>query len=208
MDKKEVLKALEEIRKEEKRKFTQTAELIINLRNFDIKRQNINLAVEVPHKIKERKVCAFLTKNNSHVDTITKAEFDKYKNKKEMKQVMKKYDFFIAVAALMPAVATTFGKVLGPAGKMPSPQLGILPNEDEKPIKDLLSRINRMIRIKSKEPSLKISIGKEDLKDEEIADNAIKVYEEVFKVLPRQKENLKSVLIKFTMTKPIKLKTE
>ena len=83
MDKKEILKALEEIRKQKKRKFTQTAELIINLRNFDVKRQNINLAVEVPHKIKERKVCAFLTKHNSHVDTITKAEFDKYKNKKE-----------------------------------------------------------------------------------------------------------------------------
>jgi ribosomal protein L1 len=108
----------------------------------------------------------------------------------------------------MPAVATSFGKVLGPAGKMPSPQLGILPSEDEKPIKDLLGRINRIVKIKSKEPSLKITIGKEDLKDEELAENAVKIYTEVFKVLPRQKENIKSILIKFTMTKPIKIKTD
>jgi large subunit ribosomal protein L1 len=208
MDKKEFLKALQELRKGKKRKFTQSVELIINLRNFDVKRQNINIAVEVPHRIKDRKVCAFLTKKNSHVDTITKDKFDDYKDKKEMKQLLKKYDSFIAVAPVMPAVATSFGKVLGPAGKMPSPQLGILPSEDEKPIKDLLGRINRIVKIKSKEPSLKITIGKEDLKDEELAENAVKIYTEVFKVLPRQKENIKSILIKFTMTKPIKIKTD
>lgn len=205
MKKETILKALEELRKGKKRKFAQTADLIINLRNFDVKRQSVNTVVEVPHKVKERKVCAFFTKKNSHVDTITKADFDKYKDKKQMKQLLKKYDSFIAVAPLMPAVATSFGKVLGPAGKMPSPQLGILPSEDEKPVKDLVGRINRMIKIKSKEASLKITIGKEDLKDEELAENTVKVYNEVFKVLPRQKENIKSVLIKFTMSKPIKL---
>ncbi len=208
MDKKEILKALAELRKDKKRKFTQTAELIINLRNFDVKRQNINIAVEVPNKIKERKVCAFLSKKNKYVDTVTKEEFNDYKDKKQMKELLKKYDSFVAVAPLMPAVAASFGKVLGPAGKMPSPQLGILPSEDGKPIKDLLGRINRIIKIKSKEPSLKITMGREDLKDEELAENAVKIYNEVFKVLPRQKENIKSVLIKFTMTKPIKLSTD
>ena len=51
-----------------------------------------------------------------------------------MKKLVKKYDFFLASGPNMPAVATTFGKVLGPVGKMPSPQLGILPSEDEKMI--------------------------------------------------------------------------
>ena len=36
MDKENVIKALQELRKQEKRKFVQTAELIINLRNFDV----------------------------------------------------------------------------------------------------------------------------------------------------------------------------
>ncbi|OGJ19006.1 hypothetical protein A3K73_07685 [Candidatus Pacearchaeota archaeon RBG_13_36_9] len=205
MEKQDVVKVLTELRKEKKRKFAQTAELIINLKNFDIKKQSVNLVVNVPHKVKDRRICAFLNKKSDFVDTITKAEFDKYKDKREMKRLIKKYDFFIAVAPLMPAVAMSFGKVLGPAGKMPSPQLGILPSEDEKPIKDLLAIINKIIKIKSKEASLKISIGKEGLKDEEIAENAITVYKAVFNALPRQKENLKSVLIKFTMTKSIKI---
>ncbi len=205
MEKQDILKALAELRKEKKRKFTQTVELIINLKNFDIKKQGVNIVVNVPHKVKDRHICAFLNKKSESVDTITKAEFDKYKDKREMKRLVKKYDFFIAVAGLMPAVAMSFGKVLGPVGKMPSPQLGILPSEDEKPIKDLLGIINRVIKIKSKEASLKVTIGKEELSDEELAENAITVYKAVFNALPRQKENLKSVLIRFTMTKSIKI---
>jgi ribosomal protein L1 len=202
----EILNAIAELRKEKKRKFEQTLDLIINLKNFDIKKQNVNTVATLPHEVKKRRVCAFLTKNSSFIDTITQKEFEKYKNKKELKKLIKKYDSFISVAGLMPAVAVTFGKVLGPAGKMPSPQLGILPSEDEKVIKDLLGRINKIIRIKSKEASLKISIGKESLKDEEIKENILATYNAVFNALPRQKENIKSVLIKFTMGKPIKIK--
>jgi len=204
MNKETILKALQELRKLEKRKFVQTAELIINLRNFDVKKQNVNLFVELPHKIKEKKVCAFLTKKSALVETITKAEFGKYE-KKVLKKLIKKYDFFISAASLMPAVATSFGKVLGPAGKMPSPQLGILMTEDDKSLKEVLEKVNKITRIKSKEPSLKIAIGKENMKDEEIAENVIMIYNKVLEALPRKKENLRSILIKFTMSKPQKL---
>ena len=51
--------------------------------------------------------------------TITKPEFDKYKEKKELRNLVREHDFFIANAKLMPSVATAFGKALGPAGKMP-----------------------------------------------------------------------------------------
>ena len=202
MQKENILKALAELRKDKRRKFSQTVDLIINLRSFDIKKQNVNLVVNLPHQIKDKKVCAFLTKKSEDVDTITKAEFGKYKGK-ELKKLVKKYDFFIAVAGLMPAIATSFGRVLGPAGKMPSPQLGILATEDSRAIKEILGKINKVVKIKSKEPSLKIAIGKEDMKDEEIAENASIVYKSIFNALPRKKENLKSVLIKFTMTRPV-----
>lgn len=205
MNKESILKALQELRKQEKRKFIQTAELIINLKNFDVKKQSVNLIVEVPYKVKEKQVCAFLTKKSALVDSITKDEFDKYKDKKAMKKLIKEYDIFISAASLMPAVATSFGKVLGPAGKMPSPQLGILMKEEDKAIEEILDKINKVVKIKSKEPSLKISIGKENMKDEEIAENAIAVYNKVLDALPRKKENLRSILIKFTMSKPQKL---
>ena len=204
MNKESILKALQELRKDKKRKFSQTADIIINLRNFNIKRENINIIANLPHKVKDKKICAFLTKKSEIVDTITKPEFSKYKGK-ELKNLVKKFDFFISVASLMPSVATSFGRDLGPLGKMPSPQLGLLMKEEEKNIKSLMEKINNSVKIRSKEPSIKIAIGKEDMKDEEIIENALSVYKAIFDVLPRKKENLKSVLIKFTMTKPIKI---
>ncbi len=204
MEKKSILNALVELRKGKKRKFVQTVDLIVNLRNFDVRKQSINLTIELPHKIKEKKVCAFLTKKSDLVDTILKEDFNNYKGK-ELKKLVKKYDFFISVTNLMPFVATSFGKVLGPAGKMPSPQLGILTKDDEKTIKEVLNRIDKAVKIKSKEPSLKIAVGKEDMEDEKIAENVLAVYNTVLNALPRKKEQIKNILIKFTMSKPIKL---
>ncbi len=204
MNKEFILKALQELRKERKRKFQQTVDLIINLRNFDVKKQSVNLFVTLPNKIKEKKICSFLTKKSNLIDTIPKQDFEKYKGK-ELKKLAKKYDFFIANASLMPSVATSFGKVLGPLGKMPSPQLGVLTTESNKAIEEILNKISKVARIKSKEASLKIAIGKEDMEDEEIAENIITVYNSVLNVLPRKKENLRSILIKFTMSRPIKI---
>jgi len=205
MNKEEVLKAIQELRKQEGRKFKQTVDLIINLKNFDIKRESVNLIVNLPHKIKDKKFAAFLNTKSKIIDTITKEEFAKYKNKKDIKKLVKGYDFFIAHASLMPLIASTFGKYLGQAGKMPSPQLGIITNDSENAIKEVIEKGDKAIKIKSKEPSLKLGIGKEEMKDEDIAENILIVYNTVLNVLTGNKDNIHSVLIKFTMGKPIKI---
>jgi ribosomal protein L1 len=105
----------------------------------------------------------------------------------------------------MPSVATSFGRALGPTGKMPSPQLGILMNADEKTIKELKNKINTSVKIKIKEPSIKICIGKQSMKDEEIVENVMTIYNILLKTLPRNKENIKNIELKFTMTKPYKI---
>src|SRR3972149_11598321 len=131
----ELRQALIELRKLEKRKFEQSIDLLISLKGIDPKKDNIATIVFIPNKVKDKKVCGFLTKKSDAVHTVTNLDFPKYRDKKTLKNLVKEFDFFIAAAPLMPLVATTFGKVLGPAGKMPSPQLGILPSEDEKAIK-------------------------------------------------------------------------
>lgn len=200
-----VKEALEEIRKQEKRKFEQSIDIIVNLRGVDVKKDNIAAVVNLPHKVKDKKVCAFLSKKNSAVDTITEPEFVKYKDKKPLKNLVKDYDFFIASAPLMPKVATTFGKVLGPAGKMPSPQLGVLMQENDEAIKVLLEKIAKSVKIRAKEPSIKLIIGKESMEDEKIAQNIDAVYNGIVNALPNKKENLKNVMIKKTMGKPLKV---
>ncbi|MFQ5532028.1 MAG: hypothetical protein ACE5ES_05425 [Candidatus Nanoarchaeia archaeon] len=207
MDLKSELKnALSELRKNKERKFDQTVDLIINLQKFDIKKNQVNLFVSVPHKIKNKKICGFLESQNKNIDTITFAEFKKYSDKKQLKKLVKKYDFFIAQSSLMPKVASTFGRVLGPAGKMPSPQMGIILNADDKIIQELKKKINNSLKIRTKEPSIKIPVGKQSMKDGEIVENIMSIYNSVLKALPRNKENIKNLEIKFTMTKPQKIK--
>ena len=202
----ELKQALVELRKDKSRKFDQSVDLIINLQKFDVKREQVNLFVSVPHKVKEKKICGFLEIKNNNVDTIKKSEFKNYSDKNELKKLVTKYDFFIAQASLMPVVATTFGRVLGPAGKMPSPQLGILMNVDDKAIAELKNKINSSVKIKTKEASVKIPIGKQSMKDEEIIENVLAVYHAVLKALPKGNDNLKNLEIKLTMSKPQKIK--
>src|SRR3972149_6506115 len=121
----QIKQALTELRKGEARKFDQTADLIINLQKFDIKKSQLNIFVQVPWKIKDKKICGFFETKQESVETITPEQFKNYSDKKSLKKLVSGFDFFIAQASVMPKVATAFGRALGPAGKMPSPQLGI-----------------------------------------------------------------------------------
>ena len=197
--------AIELIKKDKERKFNQSVDLIVNLRKFDLKKTQINSFVTLPHKIKEKKVCGFIESKSSVINTIPRSQFPIYKDKKKVKKLIKEYDFFIASAPNMPLVATTFGRVLGPAGKMPSPKLGILTDDSEKNVKELIERINKTIRVQTKEPSIKVSMGKLSMKENELVENATHVYYSILNELPNGKDNIKSVIVKSTMGKPFKV---
>jgi len=202
----EISKAFEELSKEKERKFKQTYELIINLKGLDLRRNNLSLVFSIPHKIKDKKVCGFLTKKSDLVDTVTKPEFTKYGNDpKLIRGLVKKYDFFIAHASLMPSVATTFGKALGPAGKMPSPQLGIITEENADTINPLIDQISKSVKIRAKELSIKVPVGKEGMDQKQIEENLRVVYKNVLGALPGKEDNIKNVLLKKTMSKPVEV---
>jgi len=202
----DIKKALIELRKGKERKFNQSVDLIINLQKFDVKKTPLNLFVSIPYKIKDKKIGAFLESKNKNVETITGEEFKKYTDKKVLKKLVNDYDFFIAQASLMPKVASTFGRVLGPAGKMPSPQLGIIMNADDKTINDLKTKINNSVKLRVKEPSLKLAVGKQSMKDEEIIENIVAIYNAFLKALPKGLESIRNLEVKFTMTKPQKIR--
>jgi large subunit ribosomal protein L1 len=198
----EAIKAIAELRKEKKRKFDQSVDLIINLKNFDVRREALNTFIFVPHGSK-KKLAAFFAKRSDLIDTITEEDYVKYKELKDMKKLAKKYDAFLAVAPLMGKVATKFGRVFGPANKMPSPLAGIVPKEDPEMLKAMIEKMEKSVRIKNKEASLKMSIGKESMSDKDLAENIETAISELQKKLPRGRDNVKDVLVKFTMTKPV-----
>lgn len=193
----------QENKNEKKRNFDQTLDLIINLKDFDIRKDSFSLFIELPFKVKDKKIAGFLENDTKLIEVIKKEDFPSFKEKKDIKKLVKKYDFFIANAKLMPSIATNFGRVLGPAGKMPNPQLGIITNEDDKVIKELIGKINSTIRVRVKEPSIKIGVGKESLEDNRIVENLLTAYRKILENLPKKIDNIRNVKIKFTMNKPV-----
>ncbi|MBU3924069.1 MAG: hypothetical protein KJ592_04075 [Nanoarchaeota archaeon] len=200
----EIKVALAELRNEKKRKFVQTVDLVMNLKNFDVRREALNTFVFVPHG-SEKKLAAFFTKRSKIIDTITEEDFTKYKDLKDIKKLAKKYDAFIAVAPMMGKVATKFGRVFGPMGRMPSPQAGIVAQESDDMVKDMIKKMGKAIRVRNKEMAIKLPVGKESMSDDELEENIKAVIEGLKKVLPKGNDNVKEVLIKFTMTKPLKI---
>ena len=202
----ELSKALKELREQKERKFDQTVDLIVNLKGIDMRKTNLSFIVDVPNKFKEKKVCAFLNEKNEVVPTITKPEFAKYgSDKKALKQLVKKYDFFIAHSSLMPSVASTFGKILGPTGKMPSPQLGVMMKEGNDEIKNLIARISKSAKIRVKDASIKIAVGKISMSDDKILENIKSIYNGIVAALPLKNDNVRNSMLKLTMTKPVEV---
>jgi len=198
----ETIKAIQELRKEKKRKFDQSVDLVMNLKNFDVRREALNTFVFVPHGL-NRKLAAFFSKRSKLIDTITEEDFVKYKETKDIKNLAKKYDAFLAVAPMMGKVATKFGRVFGPMNKMPSPLAGIVPKEDDGMVEAMIDKIRKAIRVKNKEMSIKVCVGKESMSDEDLAANVDAAIKELTKKLPRGNDNVKDVLVKFTMTRPV-----
>jgi len=196
--------ALKKLRTFEKRKFNQTIDVIINLQKFDSRKESINSFISVPNTY-ERNIAAFLTTKVKGVEVILKDTFESYKNLRDAKRLAKRYDMFISAAPLMGQVATKFGRALGPSGKMPSPQLGIVLKEDEETIKKLVDKMKKSVKVRTKEKVVKIGIGKEDMSDDKLKENIESAVKGVIELLPLKKDNVKNVLIKFTMTPPVKI---
>ena len=120
------------------------------------------------------------------------------KNLREVKKLAKKTDFFLAEPSLMPVVGRYLGKVLGPRGKMPR----VIKGEPEK----VIERYKKAITVRLKtNPVIQCLVGKENMKDEEIAENIMEVIKSVIQSLPKKEANIKNIYLKFTMSKPVKI---
>ena len=211
MEKQEAIKALKKLKENsQKRNFKQTVELIINLKGIDIKKQDnqVNIFANLHYSWgKKISVCAFvgpeLQKQAEAVcdEALVVDNFPKYKDKKLLKILAKKHDFFIAQANIMPQVASNFGRVLGPLGKMPNPKIGcVLPPNGN--VKAVYERLQKTKRLMSRDnPVVQCSIGKEDLNEEELVDNIMTVYNALVHALPNEKHNIKNAYLKLTMGK-------
>jgi large subunit ribosomal protein L1 len=212
LSKDQLLTALGEIRKPEaKREFSQSVELIVKLREIDLKKpeNRLNESVELPNSLdKETKICVIASgdlatraKAGQADLVLAREDLDKLgKDKKATRKLVTEYDYFIAEAPLMPLVGKTIGPILGPRGKMPTP---VPPNA---PIDQIVNSHRKLIRVRVRDqPVVQCRIGTEKMPDEKIAENALAVFSRVEAKLERGAKNIRQVLVKTTMGKPVKV---
>jgi len=215
MEKKEVLSAIQQLKKDSpKRNFSQSYDFLVKLQNFDPKKNEnkVDVFVSLPHSLgRKLSVCglvggALYADAKEYCDHAIGQEAFKTiaGNGKELKKLARKYDFFLAQADIMGPIASTFGRYLGPKGRMPNPKAGaIIPPKGS--IKAVVEKLQKTVRlaIKNNEMAVRCPIGKDSMTDEEIAENILAAYTALVQALPQHEQNIKSILLKFTMSKAV-----
>jgi large subunit ribosomal protein L1 len=216
MNKDELLSTIKKVKElSPKRKFKQTYDLIITFKHLDLKKpeHQVDAFVQLNHpRGREVKVCGLVApelKESSKKNcdfTVDVDEFDKYaKDKKLTKKLGNEYDFFVAQANIMTKVAAAFGRILGPKSKMPNPKAGcVVPGNAN--LQPLVEKLKKTIRVSVKTaPSFQCRIGNEEAPDENIADNALTIYNAISHALPSEIDNIKTVYLKLTMGPAVKV---
>lgn len=188
-----------------RRSFKQSVELVLGLRDIDVKKQevNINEVVYLPHKFsQEARVCVFASGDlavrarKAGVDRVIEPEeLDRIStSKRELRKIASGHTFFLAEPTLMPRIGKLFGQYLGPRGKMPSPVAAATALEG------MVERLRSAIRVRARgQMSITCKVGEEDMPDEKIAENAVSVIAAIERKLPSGSKNIARALVKLSM---------
>lgn len=208
--KEKFLEGIKKIRAQEKKKFVQTIDLAINLKDLDLKKPEAKISEEVvlPNgRGKEIRIGVFAEGELAEkgkklgLDVFKKADIEELsKNKRQARKVVRKYEFFLAGTDLMSLIGKSLGMFLGPKGKMPKP---LPPQADPKPIAE---RLKKSVRVKVRDQLVvHVPVGTEGMGDEQIIENALAVYEGLVKKLPNGADNIGEVYIKTSMGPSVKV---
>ena len=207
----ELISLIQEAKKSEKeRKFKESLELYITFKDIDVKKGfALNETIQLPKQMsKPAAVCVMATgdmgikaKNAKADEVIDGDGINKLaENKRETRKLINKYDFFLADTKLMANVGKSLGQLLGPRGKMPTPV------PFNAPIETFLNRFRSSIRVRVKNSlALSCKIGDVEMDEKDVASNALAIISAIEKKLPNGDKNLRKIMIKTTMGKPIKL---
>ena len=211
MAKAELVKSVHEAKAGSKeRKFKESLELAINLKDIDLSdpKNRINDEILLPKgRGKPIRVAVIgsdemKSKVRTVADQIIGAEEISgfAEKKKDFKKVATGIDFMIAESTLMATVGKSLGQVLGPRGKMPKP---LPPGQDPTP---MINNLKKTVRVRTRDKkTFHVPVGTKEMSDEEIADNVSAVVKRIISKLDKGDSNIASIFLKTTMGKPVKI---
>lgn len=216
MDEEAIIERITTLREDsDDRNFTQSFDFVVTLKDVDLDDpdDNVDAYVALPHDVNDDTRFAALVGPEledtveSIVDTVVRhQDFDDYaEDSRKAKTLAKQHDFFLAQADIMPDVATTFGRYLGPRDKMPNPQIGTVINPGTD-VESLCDRLSRTIHLKGKkDPVVQVKVGDESMDDKAIAENTVASYNELMDSLAKERNNVKDAYLKLTMSQPVEV---
>jgi large subunit ribosomal protein L1 len=200
----------EALEKAPERKFPESVELSVNLKDLDLSVPKNRLEDDIPlpnGRGSAVKVAVFgspelLQKIRGVADRVmTGPELEELaKDPKAAKLLASDIDFFLAEAPLMPTIGKRLGVVLGPRGKMPRP---VPPGTDPT---NLVNALKRSVRIRTKSNrTFHAAIGTRAMPAEQLAQNADAVLQRLIGKLERGRTNIESVYVKTTMGPAVRI---
>ena len=207
----EIVTLIQEAKKSEKeRKFKESLELYITLKDIDVKKGfALNEVIQLPNQMsKPAAVCVMASgdmglkaKEAKADEVLDNDNVNKLaEDKRASRKLINKYDFFLADTKLMPVVGKSLGQLLGPRGKMPTPV------PFNAPIESFLSRFKTSIRVRVKNSlSVSCKIGDSEMDEHQVASNAMAVINNLKGKFPNGDKNIRKYMIKTTMGKAVKL---
>jgi len=204
--------------KDKVRKFDETVDFTINLKDINLKdpKQRIDKELILVHPLTDTpKICIvasdeiLMQAKKLGVDTVDNEGLRNLnqQEKSSKKKFVKKYDYFIVEDKMMRDIARYLARFLGPAGKMPKPfpaGYGIISSVED--LNNALDRYKKIIRIQvKKQPIVQVKVGRKSMDAEKILDNLKEIVNYIADKMPHKYNNFKSAFIKTTMGKSIKI---
>jgi large subunit ribosomal protein L10Ae len=198
-----------EDKKGKKRNFLESVELQIALKNYDpVRDKRFSGTFKLPTIPRPKLLCCVLG-NAAHceqadrigVDHMSVEDLKKLnKNKKLVKKLSKKYDFFLASNNLIKQIPRLLGPGLTKAGKFPT-LLG--PSED---MQEKIDELKATIKFQMKKVMcLNVAVGNVDMDNKEIIVNSQLAANFLASLLKKQWQNIGQIYIKTSMGPSIQI---
>merc|ERR1739841_189404 len=192
--------------KEKKRKFLESVDLHIGLKNYDPQKdKRFSGTVKLRH-VPRRKFKVCLLGDQAHIDEAKEANIpamsgdDLNKDKKKVKRLAKSYDAFLCSDTLIKQIPRLLGPGLNKAGKFPT----MVTHADD--LEEKVNVLKATIKFQMKMVlCLNVAVGNIEMTEDQLMENIRLAMNFLVSLLKKHWQNVKSLHIKSTMGKPQRL---